>query len=297
MKVSSLLAAGLLSVPLFAVAAPIEAIRLACGFDVAQLHAAVPALQAVDPAATLSLGPSMQALLARADVTVAHDGTFLMLLPLNVTTPASALIMRLKGSDEHASVPIVGELAETIRRYAQSSDFGEAVQSLAAVFDALRPPRVAAPSAPTSRTPMPFPSLTRMMAQSLGLRRTTRAPVKLLPPVKDPLSLPRGVLGTILAKMANRQNWGDVSYGASGIQTIEAKVRAQWAYEDSKADVTDLLAQLTPEQRRIADAAFQGGLAETPAFRLAPEDITLDWVRTHYPTTVLKIPGDRGRGS
>lgn len=143
-----------------------------------------------------------------------------------------------------------------------------------------------APSAPApapARKPMPFPSLSMMLAESAGLTRPPRAPLKPLEPRPDPDALPRGVLGTILMRMAARQNWGDVSYAASNIDTIEGKVRAQWMYEDSKADVNEYLAQLTQEQRRIAEAAFRGGLAETPAFRDAPDPVTLAWVEKNYP--------------
>lgn len=297
MRNALLTAASLLAVPLIASAASIEAIRLGRGFAVSQLPAAVPALQALEPAVAQRLWPSAQALLAATDVAAVHDDSFFALIPLQPSPQASTLIIPLKSGGAHSAIAIAGELAERVKRYAESRDFDAANEALSAVFDLLRPPRAAAPLSVPTRPHIPFPSLAGTLAQNRGLQRETRPPVKLLPSLKDARSLPRGMLGTVLMRMASRQNWGDVSYGASNIRSVEDKVRAQWMYEDAKADVRDLLAQLTPEQQEIAEAAFQGGMAETPLFRSAPDDITLAWVREHYPTKLRKTPGGRGRAS
>lgn len=131
--------------------------------------------------------------------------------------------------------------------------------------------------------PMPFPSLANMMGESMGLKRPARTATAKLPPQPRADALTRGALATLMMRLANRQNWSDVAYGASGHRGLEDKVRAQWMSDDAKAEVNELFDQLTPEQRAIAEVAFAGGLAETPALRDVPDPVTLSWVEANYP--------------
>lgn len=122
------------------------------------------------------------------------------------------------------------------------------------------------------------------MAEERGLKRRRRGSAKLLEPTTDPDILSDYALATVLFAMGNRQNWGDVSYAASNFRTIEQKVQAQWMFEDSKAIMRDYYDQMTPEQHAIAEAAFAGGLADTPVFNVVPADVSLDWVKANYPS-------------
>ena len=136
-----------------------------------------------------------------------------------------------------------------------------------------------------------FPDLGQMMAKRKSIQRPPRAPLDPLPTFsRDSDDLPRGVLAQILMKLSLRQNLGDVAYAASNIQSIEGKLRAQWAFEDSKADVMEYLAQLNAAQRKLVEAAFAGGLAETPALYTSPTTIKLPWVLEHYPPKSPSTP-------
>jgi hypothetical protein len=121
------------------------------------------------------------------------------------------------------------------------------------------------------------------MAKSRGIERPPRVPEKPLPSFPDTDSLPRGVLYTILMSMANRQNWGDVAYAASNITTVEGSLQAHWMSEDSKADVREHFARLNDQQKELVEAAWEGGMAETPPSTHEPAAITLAWVRAHFP--------------
>jgi hypothetical protein len=130
---------------------------------------------------------------------------------------------------------------------------------------------------------MPFPDLAAMMAEHQGIVRPPRNPLAPLPPRPDPDALPVEVLTTVLGRMGNEANWGAVSYGASGHRTVEDKVRAEWMKRDARADVNESLEQLTPAQRQIARAAFDGGMAEIPPDRF-PAVVTLEWVHENFPS-------------
>ncbi len=205
------------------------------------------------------------------------------LLPFLLSAPAGAQTVFGAGAGA-TGVPTVVLGASPL----QTSGGRPVPLALSANLSSIPAPTIIKPTAlviaPVLSAPaMPFPSLAGAMAEGLGIKRPTRPALDLLPALPDPNTLPRRVLGMILDKMASRQNWGDVAYAASNITTIEGKIRAQWMSEDAKADVREYFDQLSPRQREIAEAAFRGGLAETPMFRSAPDVITLDWVQANYP--------------
>jgi hypothetical protein len=131
-----------------------------------------------------------------------------------------------------------------------------------------------------------FPDLGMMMAESKGIKRPTKSPLTPLPTFDtNSSSLPPQVVFQIIYKMASFENWKEVAYRASGHRTIEDKLRASWARDDERADLNEYMSQLNEEQRKIINAAFDGGLAARPSDTKTPNQITLEWIKTHFPAS------------